>query len=477
MACEPFDEREEHRFSVPQSNRVRESSRDATRALAAIRSSFGCSAVPAIHASRSEEQSSCSSLRPCLGILRDVKSDRDEPPQRRSHAGDGESRPAKKRRKKNIHWPGLPGPSDLKASQGEDAGHREAGRSPRAPRSGQPNRPQQSRSVAAGRQEPRGAKPGRKLDQEDNEKRQRARGAGQSARLTSVEGSTRGGDRTRNPIQNHGDYRGTSRAATDSERAERAERAARARRSDGGAPRKRPAASGSQQGSQRRKEPATVRKGAAGAGGATGRPIGRNSRGERVPHRNKAAQARAREKALREAEQRAARKRRILIFVGMIAGIIFLAAAALYLLNGRSSAPAAQSEDPVEKWAPVACDSKVLEADLVVDDSAVGSDIPLTVNLHNTSDTKPCYLDVGWSNVDIAITSGDDKLASTRESHVGDENKQLLLDRDMETSFTLTWNGGREFNTEDLAQAGTYKATLTFVDEATDKRTAAFVLN
>ena len=161
----------------------------------------------------------------------------------------------------------------------------------------------------------------------------------------------------------------------------------------------------------------------------------------------------------------------------MIAGIIFLAAAALYLLNGRSSAPAAQSEVPVEKWAPVACDSKVLEADLVVDDSAVGSDIPLTVNLHNTSDTKPCYLDVGWSNVDIAITSGDDKLASTRESHVGDENKQLLLDRDMETSFTLTWNGGREFNTEDLAQAGTYKATLTFVDEATDKRTAAFVLN
>lgn len=167
----------------------------------------------------------------------------------------------------------------------------------------------------------------------------------------------------------------------------------------------------------------------------------------------------------------------MIIFIVMIAGIILLAAAALYLLNGRTPSAGPAQEDPVEKWAPVACEQSDLQAELEIpSSSSVGSEIPLKVNLHNTSNAKPCHVDVGWDNVDVSVTSGDDQIVSSQSCEMGDQNKQLLLDRDMETSFTLSWQGGRGCGTASLAQAGTYKATLTFSDGAADEETAVFVL-
>lgn len=219
----------------------------------------------------------------------------------------------------------------------------------------------------------------------------------------------------------------------------------------------------------------TVRKGQAATRNAQGANGRRVRETPRPAPKNKAAQQRAREKA---AQQKATRRRRVLIFLAMIAGIVLLAAAALYMLNGRGSSAGPVKQDPVKEWAPVACDPSMLNAELdIPGSSSVGSEIPLKVNLHNTSDVKPCYVDVGWSNVDVTVTSGSDEIVSSQACEMGAENKRLLLDRDMETSFSLSWPGGRGCGGGDPAQSGTYKATLTFDDEASDKETATFTLD
>lgn len=194
------------------------------------------------------------------------------------------------------------------------------------------------------------------------------------------------------------------------------------------------------------------------------------------PHKRQGL-PRERQKPTQSPALKAQNRRRIIIFVAMLAGIVLLAGAALYLLNGRGSSAAVPREDPVKDWAPVACTTSMLDAQLEIpESSAVGSEIPLKVNLHNTSNAKPCYVDVGWDNVDIEVTSGDDQIVSSQTCEMGEESKQLLLDRDLETSFTLSWLGGRGCDASNLAQAGTYKATLTFGDEAAGEESAVFVL-
>lgn len=442
------------------------------------------------------------------GTVGCVKSDRDEPA---NTNGRGESRPQKKRRKKNTRWPGLPGPTDMGASRGESSGS-EAVRKPPPADQERTRKPRPSEQDGGRRPRSGGQERGRKVrpSEQGSARRQHTSGRQQSHRPRPEEGrraeadgrrpsgqqgrpkQARAGQAAR-PQQERSNHarpkklRGSEAATRDERvRAQQARRkqnatgrtgrssedpqqVRRGERAQKGKPRQGQPRQGQPRQDQRRQ--AELRK------GQPQRPRPKRLDQAGHPPRDKAARARAAKKARIVEQQKAARRRRIIIFIAMIAGIILLAAAALYLLNGRASSGAPVQEDPVEKWAPVACEQSSLDAELEIpSSSSVGSEIPLKVNLHNTSDAKPCYVDVGWDNVNVIVTSGDDEIVSSQTCEMGDQNKQLLLDRDMETSFTLSWRGGRGCGTGDLAQAGTYKATLTFSDQAADEETAVFTL-
>lgn len=178
--------------------------------------------------------------------------------------------------------------------------------------------------------------------------------------------------------------------------------------------------------------------------------------------------------------KRRKRNRRLLLIV--LALLIFLIAGlfTLYYVSNRiqDQTDAAITDDS-KSFAPVVCTPDILEtsmkANAPVDEN---SPVTFTVTLHNTSKKNPCYIDVGRAHTEVTITSGDALITSLSTcKDAGKENKQLLLDRDMTTSFALTWN--RHRNKECAADApiaspGMYKALWASKSDGTIKADAIF---
>ncbi|MFT3943661.1 MAG: hypothetical protein QM705_07540 [Ancrocorticia sp.] len=212
----------------------------------------------------------------------------------------------------------------------------------------------------------------------------------------------------------------------------------------------------------------------------------RRTRGSAVPasdNKSQSARMRAQERQRRlAAEQSAQRRRRIIVLTLIIAAVVLTASLAVYLLGNRSDEMSYQQEHPTERWSPVACSPETLKTTMEAPlTAAAGSPINFTVKLDNLSDKHPCFIEVGWSNVDISITSGTDTILSTQQCAIGAENKRLLLDRSMSTSFVVTWPGGVGDEacvtpTESASQPGSYQAKLSFGDSASDSAQVAFLL-
>lgn len=176
--------------------------------------------------------------------------------------------------------------------------------------------------------------------------------------------------------------------------------------------------------------------------------------------------------------RRRKRNRRLLLIV--IALIIFLVAVlfTLYYVSNRiQDQTDAAIVDDTKSFAPVACTPDILKASMKADAPVdENSPVTFTITLHNTSVKNPCYIDVGRTHTEVTITSGDALITSLSTcKDTGKENKQLLIDRDMTTSFALTWN--RHRNKECLADApiaspGTYKAAwMAKGDDAVEAET------
>ena len=112
--------------------------------------------------------------------------------------------------------------------------------------------------------------------------------------------------------------------------------------------------------------------------------------------------------------------------------------------------------------------------------AAAGQPVVFDVTLHNKSTTNPCYINAGWSNLQVNVTSGSAQVASLAACKAGPENRQLLLDRNYTASVRLTWHGKASAsgcgNSGEAAKAGTYVAELTFQDKTAAAAKESFTL-
>lgn len=207
-------------------------------------------------------------------------------------------------------------------------------------------------------------------------------------------------------------------------------------------------------------------------------------RAARADNKSQRARMGAKERQRRVAEQQAvARRRKIFILATLVAAIILTGVLGVYLLNNRGGDDAAPQEHPTDRWAPVACSAENVAVTFEGPTEAVaGQEVGLSVTVENQSGKHPCYFDAGWSNVDVTVTSGSDRVVSTRECKLGDEHKQLLLDKEGSTTFTVAWPGGIGDSAcgapgENPSRPGTYVARLTFADKIADAAEAVFVLH
>lgn len=190
---------------------------------------------------------------------------------------------------------------------------------------------------------------------------------------------------------------------------------------------------------------------------------------------------------LKRAEERRvravkARRRKIgLISAGLLVAVICVALVGKFVIGQLQDRSTATVVSPTSQYTPVACTSSDLDVAIAVTDSVVaGGAANFTVTLHNTSTQNPCYIDVGWGNMTVGVTSGSAALASTADCQSGSESSLRLLDRDMETTVSVQWNGGIGTGCVDAAtnpsQAGTYQAALTF-DDSDATATTTFHVN
>ncbi len=182
------------------------------------------------------------------------------------------------------------------------------------------------------------------------------------------------------------------------------------------------------------------------------------------------------------AEQSAQRRRQIVVLALILVAVVCTGILAVYLLGNRNDQVGSQKEHPTERWSPVACSPETVKATLEAPLTApAGSPIDFTVTLENLSEKHPCFIDVGWSNVDVSAATGADTVISTQACGFGPENKRLLLDRSMSTSFVLTWPGGVGDEAcaapeASWSQPGSYQARLSFMDNAAEASQTVFVL-
>ena len=201
---------------------------------------------------------------------------------------------------------------------------------------------------------------------------------------------------------------------------------------------------------------------------------------QQPPSRPSAA-SRARSRAAAERARRA-RINRHLGFAALIAVLVVVVVVGMKFVIARiGERDDVATAVPTNDYKPVKCTPERVHTSLTPKATQAGRPVVFEVTLQNTSTSNPCYIDVGWSNVDVQVTSGSTHIASIAACHKGAESKRLLLDRKYTATAKLTWNGGVAASgcgdTSKSANSGTYKAELTFKDNTAAKAQASFALD
>lgn len=177
---------------------------------------------------------------------------------------------------------------------------------------------------------------------------------------------------------------------------------------------------------------------------------------------------------------RAQRQRVALIVVLVCIFISGIVMGITYIRGNLKRHSAAVNVVPTDLYTPVACSPSMLQATVQVDDGRVGSPVNIVVTLRNTSADNPCYINVGTANMKVNITSGDAQVSDVSSCGSWDESKILLLNREMSTNYTVSWDGGSAASgcgsTGNIAAAGTYVAAVSFADGSVAQAVDSFVL-
>ena len=164
----------------------------------------------------------------------------------------------------------------------------------------------------------------------------------------------------------------------------------------------------------------------------------------------------------------------------VVLAIVGVGFAGKYIMGQLRERDAAVVPNPAASYTPVRCAPTNVDTSMELAGTRAGSAVTFTVTLKNLSESNPCYIDVGWGNMDVNITSGDAQVASVAACEPGKQSTLLLLDRGMETTRTLTWNGGVGEGcvspSVNASQPGTYLAELRFGDSSAKFVQQTFVL-
>lgn len=160
--------------------------------------------------------------------------------------------------------------------------------------------------------------------------------------------------------------------------------------------------------------------------------------------------------------------------------VVALAVGIRFVISRLNAHDEAAKEVPSDLYSPVACNPNMVETTIKPRSAAAGQPVVFDVTLHNKSTTNPCYINAGWSNLQVNVTSGSAQVASLAACKAGPENRQLLLDRNYTASVRLTWHGKASAsgcgNSGETAKAGTYVAELTFQDKTAAAAKESFTL-
>ena len=161
--------------------------------------------------------------------------------------------------------------------------------------------------------------------------------------------------------------------------------------------------------------------------------------------------------------------------------VVALAVGIRFVISRLNAHDEAAKEVPSDLYSPVACNPNMVETTIKPRNAAAGQPVVFDVTLHNKSTTNPCYINAGWSNLQVNVTSGSAQVASLAACKAGPENRQLLLDRNYTASVRLTWHGKASAsgcgNSGEAAKAGTYVAELTFQDKTAAAAKESFTLS
>lgn len=136
---------------------------------------------------------------------------------------------------------------------------------------------------------------------------------------------------------------------------------------------------------------------------------------------------------------------------------------------GQDGAPATDATQPAEDadTGPKACDPQTLTLTLSADGTsyAAGALPTLTVTLTNDG-PAPCLIDVGEAQREIVVTSGTDRIWTSRDCAAADaQSREILLAPGTADATQLVWQRVRSAQgcpaDQPAAQPGTYSAALT----------------
>lgn len=173
---------------------------------------------------------------------------------------------------------------------------------------------------------------------------------------------------------------------------------------------------------------------------------------------------------------------------------LVFAGAAKFVFDRLNDEADIQVADPIAERSPVACTSEMLDTNMKArvgtgsqEDKKTGekdkwADAPVvfTVSLRNTETMHPCFVQVGRDNATVAITSGNDAIASLASCETSTvEHRQLLIRPETTATFEIGWNGRRGdgcLPDGTLSRPGTYKGVWKTEDGTTGEATAVFEL-
>ncbi|XCB29487.1 hypothetical protein RQN30_09770 [Arcanobacterium hippocoleae] len=122
---------------------------------------------------------------------------------------------------------------------------------------------------------------------------------------------------------------------------------------------------------------------------------------------------------------------------------------------------------------------KNLDLQLEIARRSEGAGAVFNVTFNNPKSLAPCYVDAGYSNVKIQVTSGDENIWNSQVCKAGAQSKTLLLGPGVSSRQGYLWNGihaGSDCTGTALAQAGTYRVSLS-VNEKTVVENLPFIIN